>query len=163
MMRKLVFPLIFCVLLLFNNQAFSMGEKPPSPSESAPEVKVSEPVEHSGKVEQKKALTVYITKTGSKYHREWCSYLRQSSIPVDLNKAIEVGYTPCSRCKPPVVGGLLKHEAKTKQIDEKEEIVYITKTGKKYHRAGCRYLRRSSIPISLKKAKEYYSPCSVCW
>ncbi len=42
-------------------------------------------------------------------------------------------------------------------------IVYITETGSKYHKAGCRYLKESSIPITLKKAKELgYEPCSVC-
>jgi tetratricopeptide (TPR) repeat protein len=40
--------------------------------------------------------------------------------------------------------------------------VYITKTGEKYHRDGCRYLSKSKIPISLSSAKNSYSPCSVC-
>ena len=41
--------------------------------------------------------------------------------------------------------------------------VYVTKTGKKYHVKGCRYLSSSSIKISLKKAKSQgYAPCSVC-
>ena len=40
--------------------------------------------------------------------------------------------------------------------------VYITRTGKKYHRDGCSYLRSSKIPISLTDAKRGYSPCSVC-
>lgn len=46
---------------------------------------------------------------------------------------------------------------------EKEEVtVYITKTGQKYHAAGCRHLK-SSIPISLEKARAGgYSPCKVC-
>jgi len=44
-----------------------------------------------------------------------------------------------------------------------EIIVYITKTGKKYHRWDCRYLRKSSIPISLTEAKRRgYKPCKVC-
>jgi len=44
-----------------------------------------------------------------------------------------------------------------------EIIVYITKTGKKYHRLGCRYLRKSCIPISLAEAKRRgYTPCKVC-
>ena len=48
--------------------------------------------------------------------------------------------------------------------DQDESItVYITKTGEKYHVAGCRYLKKSSYAISLKEAKERgYSPCSVC-
>jgi len=44
-----------------------------------------------------------------------------------------------------------------------QETVYITRTGAKYHRAGCRYLSRSCIPISLSEAKRRgYTPCSVC-
>ena len=43
-----------------------------------------------------------------------------------------------------------------------DSTVYITRTGKKYHRDGCSYLRYSKIPISLTEAKRGYSPCSVC-
>lgn len=44
-----------------------------------------------------------------------------------------------------------------------QETVYITRTGAKYHRAGCRYLSRSCIPISLSEAKRRgYTLCSVC-
>ena len=39
------------------------------------------------------------------------------------------------------------------QTQTKEQTVYTTKTGKKYHRATCRYLSKSKIPISLKDAK----------
>lgn len=41
-------------------------------------------------------------------------------------------------------------------------IVYVTETGSKYHAAGCRYLRRSSIPMKKSEAIKSYSPCSVC-
>ena len=40
--------------------------------------------------------------------------------------------------------------------------VYVTRTGKKYHRDGCSSLRRSKIPISLAEAKQQYGPCSRC-
>jgi len=43
---------------------------------------------------------VYITKTGSKYHRQGCRYLRYSAIPVKRSEAIAKGYGPCSVCKP---------------------------------------------------------------
>jgi endonuclease YncB( thermonuclease family) len=43
-----------------------------------------------------------------------------------------------------------------------EETVYVTRTGAKYHRSSCQYLRRSRIPVSLKEAKQSYGPCSVC-
>lgn len=43
------------------------------------------------------------------------------------------------------------------------QTVYVTNTGEKYHRSGCRYLSRSSIPIDLSRAKASgYTPCSVC-
>ena len=41
--------------------------------------------------------------------------------------------------------------------------VYITDTGKKYHRAGCRSLVKSKHAISHANAKARgYSPCRVC-
>lgn len=42
------------------------------------------------------------------------------------------------------------------------ETVYVTKTGKKYHRAGCRSLSKSAIPMKLKDAASTYAPCGVC-
>ena len=45
----------------------------------------------------KQSETVYITKTGSKYHKSWCCYLK-SSIPISKADAIANGYTACSRC-----------------------------------------------------------------
>ncbi len=48
-------------------------------------------------------------------------------------------------------------------IIKKSRTVYITRTGEKYHRAGCRYLRQSCIPVKLSIAQSQgYSPCSVC-
>jgi hypothetical protein len=46
---------------------------------------------------------VYITKTGSKYHTESCSYLRSSKIAISLGNAVSSRYEPCSRCKPPIL------------------------------------------------------------
>ncbi len=44
-----------------------------------------------------------------------------------------------------------------------DPIVYITKSGKKYHTATCPYLRKSKIPIRLSEAvAEGYTPCSRC-
>lgn len=45
--------------------------------------------------------SVYITATGSKYHRSNCSYLANSRRETTLNSAKSAGYEPCSRCKPP--------------------------------------------------------------
>lgn len=49
------------------------------------------------------------------------------------------------------------------QPAEDDVMVYITTTGKKYHRAGCSYLKRSAIPIKKSEAvKRGYTPCSRC-
>ena len=42
------------------------------------------------------------------------------------------------------------------------QTVYVTRTGAKYHRGSCRYLRYSKIAMTLDRAKQSYSPCSVC-
>ena len=48
-------------------------------------------------------------------------------------------------------------------VDPQTVTVYVTKTGKKYHRDGCRSLSRSKIPMTLKDAKaKGYTPCLVC-
>lgn len=47
---------------------------------------------------QTQSVTVYITKTGSKYHRSGCQYLSKSKISISLNDAKARGYTACSRC-----------------------------------------------------------------
>jgi hypothetical protein len=42
-------------------------------------------------------------------------------------------------------------------------IVYVSRTGRKYHTASCRYVRKGATPMKLKDAvKAGYSPCSVC-
>lgn len=46
------------------------------------------------------AQTVYVTRTGAKYHNGSCSYLRQSKISIELKKAKEQGYTACKVCRP---------------------------------------------------------------
>lgn len=47
------------------------------------------------------------------------------------------------------------------QLSE-DRTVYVTRTGKKYHRDNCSSLRRSKIPISLAEAKQQYGACSRC-
>ena len=44
--------------------------------------------------------SVYVTRTGKKYHRITCRYLRTSIRELTLSGAIDSGYTPCSVCKP---------------------------------------------------------------
>jgi hypothetical protein len=56
-----------------------------------------------------------------------------------------------------------KHQVKSSPAPETDETVYITKSGTKYHRAGCQSLSKSAIPISKTEAeKRGYTPCSRC-
>jgi hypothetical protein len=48
----------------------------------------------------KKEVTVYTTKTGSKYHTGTCRYLSRSKIETTKKAAIAGGYGACSICKP---------------------------------------------------------------
>lgn len=49
-----------------------------------------------------------------------------------------------------------------KKTESKGDVVYITKTGKKYHRSDCSSLSKSKIEISLKEARKKYEPCKRC-
>ncbi len=43
-------------------------------------------------------------------------------------------------------------------------IVYVTNTGKKYHKSSCSYLKKSKIQMNLSEAQsEGYTPCSRCY
>ena len=59
-----------------------------------------------------------------------------------------------------------KVTVKQKAATSKKQVtyVYVTDTGSKYHRAGCRYLWNSKRKVSLSSAKSFgYTACSVCW
>lgn len=53
-------------------------------------------------------------------------------------------------------------EKKTQNI-ETDVIVYITKTGTKYHAESCSYLKGNGIQKKLSEVKDRYSPCSRCY
>lgn len=46
-------------------------------------------------------VTVYITKSGTKYHKDGCSSLSKSKITIKLKDAKANGYTSCNKCNPP--------------------------------------------------------------
>ena len=53
--------------------------------------------------------------------------------------------------------------APQESADTRTETVYVTRTGKRYHRKGCRYLTSSQRAMSLKDAKAGgFTPCKVC-
>jgi hypothetical protein len=48
---------------------------------------------------------VYVAQSGNgeKYHKETCQYVRNGKRAISLGDVVKIGYTPCSRCKPPVL------------------------------------------------------------
>lgn len=80
----------------------------PSPSQTAPvplpspsAAPVSEAPVTDTASEEPVEVTVYVTKTGEKYHSDGCQYLSRSQISISLADAKAGGYTPCSKCHPP--------------------------------------------------------------
>lgn len=61
-------------------------------------------------------------------------------------------------------GSTTKTTEKTTPQNTNSTIVYVTNTGKKYHKSGCSYLKKSKIEMSLTSAKNSgYTPCSRCY
>ena len=73
----------------------------PSSSNSSTSKLVTLPVAKSATPSKNQSITVYTTKTGSKYHVDGCSSLSKSKIPISLSDAKSTGLTPCSKCHPP--------------------------------------------------------------
>jgi ribosomal protein L40E len=74
-----------------------------TPVENQPVVEeipeVIPPVEEMPAHEEPVEVTVYITNTGSKYHRGSCRFLDESKIPISLSDA-QAMYEPCGTCDP---------------------------------------------------------------
>lgn len=63
--------------------------------------------------------------------------------------------TPVEYTEPPA-------ETEPPAQEQTQTIVYVTNTGTKYHRAGCRHLNDSQIEMTLEEAKKNYEPCGTC-
>lgn len=58
----------------------------------------------------------------------------------------------------PIPLGAIPSEA----APELTKTVYVTKTGKKYHRAGCRFLKKKGTPIDSSRVPHSKTPCKAC-
>lgn len=50
------------------------------------------------KSESDNSSVCYVTASGTKYHRNGCSYLKKSKTKMTVQEAKDCGYSPCSRC-----------------------------------------------------------------
>lgn len=101
--------------------------------------------------------TVYVTETGSVYHRSReCSYLQLSVTAVSRDSVRScrnndgAKYYPCEICRPDAGGAAAG-------------TVLITDDGNRYHCSReCSGLKRTIRALPLKEAQQYYAPCSRC-
>ena len=49
-----------------------------------------------------KAQTVYVTKSGNKYHKSSCRFLKYSKNEITIKRAKNLGYWACKVCKPTI-------------------------------------------------------------
>ena len=75
--------------------------------------------------------------------------------------AIQTKESPRAPTPTPTIESSEEKETPSK-TKEPNLAVYITNTGAKYHRDGCRYLNKSKISIELEDARQSYEACSVC-
>ena len=46
---------------------------------------------------------VLVTRTGEKYHMEWCSEVIDNiTNPIEVSEAIKLGFEPCKVCRPDI-------------------------------------------------------------
>lgn len=62
------------------------------------------------------AQTVYTTKTGEKYHKSSCRYLKHSKKETTIKKARALGYLACKVCKPTINNTSAKPQNKSNAI-----------------------------------------------
>ena len=103
--------------------------------------------------------SVYVSRTGGKYHRGDCRFVAKSKLPSTLG-GVFGRYTPCSTCAPPVLKELA--QSFKEPAGKPAAQVYVTHSGKKYHRESCSYLKKSKIAVALKAARLSHLPCSRC-
>jgi len=85
------------------NKKITVDKKASTVKENAPPVVVQPPVEkvkEEPPINNNQSQVVYRTRTGKKYHRSGCSYLK-SKIETTVSAAQAMGLGPCSRCNPP--------------------------------------------------------------
>gem|GEM_PF-2367181 len=94
-MRKILFSAVLCVVLLLAScvsvsalrGGYVVRGELPKPSDIASYYS--------------NETIVYVTKSGTRYHKEGCAFLKSSKIMISLEQAKKEGLAPCSRCHPP--------------------------------------------------------------
>ena len=85
---------------------------------------------------------------------------KSSEVKSNSSKAASTASTSSTKA---VTNNSQKSTTASSAASSQNYTVYITNTGKKYHRSGCSYLKKSQSAISVSSAKaQGYTPCSRC-
>lgn len=89
-------------------------------------------------------------------------YTYPIKLPFMPTYNLKLNYTAIERGW--VNGGNGVYTSWEEKLELGNDLVFVTKTGKKYHRRNCYYLKESKIAITRKDATEKYkyTPCSKC-
>lgn len=83
-------------------------------------------------------------------------------LPLFQDAAITLTHTAVEKAWLTGGNGVYTDRTDRSVFKGEQELVYITRTGEKYHRSDCRYLRKSRIPADLSMVRGRYDPCKVC-
>jgi len=110
---------------------------------------------------QIQAQTVYVTKTGTKYHTKDCNYIRNGSTAIDLKDAKNKGLTACSVCKPDSQNSktTLKVDSTKKALSTPSPSVKPKETQKKTTTVRCSATTKAGTRCSRMTS----SPNGKCW
>ena len=75
----------------------------------------------------KEEVKVYVTKTGSKFHKANCKSLSKSKIEKDFKEVMLSNYKPCNNCHSDVECRQLKEEQKKLKEEQKKTLTIASK------------------------------------
>ncbi|MDH7568443.1 MAG: hypothetical protein QHJ73_02485 [Armatimonadota bacterium] len=102
---------------------------------------------------------VYATASGDRFHLAGCSALGESRVRLTYAEALARGLAPCQLC----VGRRQPEAERSSPLPPPAETVYVTHSGKKYHRLECSALAKTRDALSVEEARQRgYQPCEVC-
>ncbi len=103
--------------------------------------------------------TVYVTKSGKKYHRVTCSYVKNGASSISLRSAA-VSHSPCSVCKPPTLSNITPQKISNEQKDSTRSYqgsgVETTPSGKTIYtgpKGGKYYYNKKGKKVYVRKKK----------
>ena len=78
-------------------------------------------------VVKEEVVKVYVTKTGTKFHKANCKSLSKSKIEKDFKEVMLSNYEPCNNCHSDVECRQLKEEQKKLKEEQKKTLTIATK------------------------------------